>query len=315
VQAAGAVIDGNIHVALDTTDFLAIFARRPAGSVRLVGTVREEAARTSPERISWEDVSRRVMGWLPIEVGDVNWFSTYRVHHRVAERFRRGRAFLLGDAAHIHSPVGGQGMNTGIGDAVNLAWKLAAVLAGRAPDRLLDSYESERISFAKRLVATTDRAFTLVSAEGAFAELLRTRIAPFLLPKIIEFSFAREYLFRTVSQITLNYRDGPLSEGVVGDIRGGDRLPWAPFDGDDNFSPLASMDWQLHVYGRASDEITQWSRKHDVALHQFPWRDVFEKAGFVRDTAYLVRPDMYIGLAGAAPDTLDIYFSKRGIRP
>ena len=74
-------------------------------------------------------MSRRVIEWMRIDVERVNWFSTYRVHHRVADRFRKGRAFLLGDAAHIHSPVGGQGMNTGIGDAVNLAWKLAAVLA------------------------------------------------------------------------------------------------------------------------------------------------------------------------------------------
>ena len=91
----------------------------------------------------------------------MNWFSTYHVHHRVADQFRKGRAFLLGDAAHIHSPVGGQGMNTGIGDAVNLAWKLAAVLQGRADAVALDTYEPERIAFARRLVATTDRAFTV----------------------------------------------------------------------------------------------------------------------------------------------------------
>ena len=63
----------------------------------------------------------------------MNWFSTYRVHHRVANSFAKGRVYLLGDAAHIHSPVGGQGMNTGIGDAINLAWKLAAVLNGARP--------------------------------------------------------------------------------------------------------------------------------------------------------------------------------------
>jgi 2-polyprenyl-6-methoxyphenol hydroxylase-like FAD-dependent oxidoreductase len=72
-------------------------------------------------------------------VRKVNWFSTYHVHHRVAEHFRKGRAFLVGDAAHIHSPAGGQGMNTGIGDVINLAWKLAAALAGDAPDKLLNS--------------------------------------------------------------------------------------------------------------------------------------------------------------------------------
>jgi 2-polyprenyl-6-methoxyphenol hydroxylase-like FAD-dependent oxidoreductase len=80
-----------------------------------------------------DDVSERAITNLKLTVARVNWFSTYRVHHRVAARFREGRAFLLGDAAHVHSPVGGQGMNTGIGDAVNLAWKLAAVLNGEAP--------------------------------------------------------------------------------------------------------------------------------------------------------------------------------------
>ena len=113
----------------------------------------------------------------------MNWFSTYHVHHRVAEQFRKGRAFLLGDAAHIHSPAGGQGMNTGIGDAINLAWKLAATLGGKASDRLLDSFEAERIVFARRLVATTDRAFSFATAEGAIADVLRTRIAPRLIPR------------------------------------------------------------------------------------------------------------------------------------
>jgi hypothetical protein len=86
--------------------------------------------------------------------------------------------------AGIHSPAGGQGMNTGIGDAINLAWKLAAVLQGRAPDSLLDSYEAERIGFARRLVATTDRAFSLATADGWLADILRTRIVPFLMPKL-----------------------------------------------------------------------------------------------------------------------------------
>ena len=88
------------------------------------------------------------MNWMRIDVERVNWFSTYRVHHRVADRFRQGRAFLLGDAAHIHSPVGGQGMNTGIGDAVNLAWKLAAVLQGRADARC--STATNRSAWASR---------------------------------------------------------------------------------------------------------------------------------------------------------------------
>src|SRR5207248_10835855 len=157
----------------------AVFPLRDEGHARLVGTVRGEALGRD-ETLSWRDVSTRVIAWLRIDVERVHWFSTYHVHHRVAEGFRRGRAFLLGDAAHIHSPVGGQGMNTGIGDAVNLAWKLAAVLHGRADSSLLDSYEPERIAFARRLVATTDRAFTSVTSEGGMARFVRLQVAPLL---------------------------------------------------------------------------------------------------------------------------------------
>src|SRR5262249_21136327 len=156
-----------------------------------------------------------------------------------------------GDAAHIHSPAGGQGMNTGIGDAINLAWKLAMVVQQRAPDALLDSYGAERIPFARRLVATTDRAFALATAEGPLADLLRVRLVPAILPRLAQFEAVRRYAYRTVSQITLNYRDGPLSEGVAGAVHGGDRLPWARLESGDNFAPLSQPCWQLHVYGAA----------------------------------------------------------------
>ena len=129
--------------------------------------------------------------YLRIDVTRVHWFSTYRVHHRVADRFRAGRAFVLGDAAHIHSPVGGQGMNTGIGDAINLAWKLAAVVHGRADASLLDTFEPERIAFARRLVATTDRAFTAVTSDGAIARRVRLNIVPLVIPPLFAVPLGR----------------------------------------------------------------------------------------------------------------------------
>src|SRR6201999_3977591 len=128
------------------------------GRARLIGTVRDERADRA-DSLTFDDVSDHALRNLAIEIERVHWFSTYRVHHRVADRFRQGRTFLLGDAAHIHSPVGGQGMNTGIGDAVNLAWKIADVMHKGADASLLDSYEAERRAFARRLVASTDRAF------------------------------------------------------------------------------------------------------------------------------------------------------------
>src|SRR5947207_8394170 len=136
---------------------------------------------------------------MRVEVRDVHWFSTYRVHHRVADRFRQGRAFLLGDAAHIHSPVGGQGMNTGIGDAVNLAWKIADVVHGRADASLLDSYEPDRIAFARRLVATTDQAFTGVTSDGPIARRVRLDIVPAVAPALFAFRAVRRFMFRTIS--------------------------------------------------------------------------------------------------------------------
>ena len=228
------------------------------------------------EPLSWNDVSQRVIEWMRIDVARVHWFSTYRVHHRVADHFRKGRAFLLGDAAHIHSPVGGQGMNTGIGDAVNLAWKLAAVLHGRADASLLDSYEPERIAFARRLVATTDQAFTGVTSAGAIARRVRLNIVPLLIPILFAFTTVRRFMFRTISQTAVNYRGSSLSEGRAGTIHGGDRLPWVQADvngvDEDNFTPLTSLDWQVHVYGDAAPEIQAVCDGRKLPLHVFPWR-------------------------------------------
>jgi 2-polyprenyl-6-methoxyphenol hydroxylase-like FAD-dependent oxidoreductase len=106
------------------------------------------------------------------------WFSTYRIYHRAAEKFQDRRIFLMGDAAHIHSPAGAQGMNTGLQDAYNLAWKLALVAQGRADERLLATYAAERMPVAQRLLKSTDRLFTLLVSKGLFGMLLRTRLAP-----------------------------------------------------------------------------------------------------------------------------------------
>jgi len=273
VEASGATMNGELHVALDKTDFLAVFPLKGEGRARLIGTVRKEAEHQH-EALSWNDVSRRVLEWIGIDVARVNWFSTYRVHHRVAAHFRKRRAFLLGDAAHIHSPVGGQGMNTGIGDAVNLAWKLAVVLHGQAGLSLLDSYEPERIAFARRLVATTDQAFTAVTSPGAIARLMRLHIVPLLIAPFFALKTARRFMFRTVSQTAVNYRGSSLSEGYAGRVQGGDRLPWvkSDLDGVDNFTSLTSLDWQVHVYGEATSGIQTLCAGRQLPLHVFPWR-------------------------------------------
>jgi 2-polyprenyl-6-methoxyphenol hydroxylase-like FAD-dependent oxidoreductase len=148
-----------------------MFPVRSSGMQRLIGLVPPELSHR--ENLAFEDIRAQVEPLLDVKVTEVNWFSTYRVHHRVAEKFRVGRAFLVGDAAHIHSPAGGQGMNTEIGDAINLGWKIAHVLQNRADTSLLDTYEPERIRFARSLVSTTDHAFTGLVAEGVAGEFTR----------------------------------------------------------------------------------------------------------------------------------------------
>lgn len=300
VVALGPPTNGEIHVDLEEADFALVFPLKDRGHVRVVGTVRE-GGRSAP---TFEDVRGRAIENLKLEVLGVNWFSTYRVHHRVAARFRDRRVFLLGDAAHIHSPVGGQGMNTGIGDAVNLAWKLAAVLKGGAEDSLLDTYEAERIGFARRLVATTDRIFTIVTQRGAVARFVRTRVAPFLAPRLFRLSAMRRFLFRTVSQTGIEYRQSALSAGRAGAVHGGDRLPWvetAPRE--NNFAPLASMEWQVHVYGEPPPGLLETCAGMGLPFHVFAWRSSMARAGFEEGALYLVRPDGHVGLADSQADT------------
>jgi 2-polyprenyl-6-methoxyphenol hydroxylase-like FAD-dependent oxidoreductase len=297
IEARGAAVNGELNVALDEADLLAVFPLAGEGNARLIGTIRDDAGE-SGRRLAWDDVSRGIIERLGLEVEKVNWFSTYHVHHRVTNRFRSGRAFVLGDAAHIHSPVGGQGMNTGIGDAVNLAWKLAMVVRGKARPSILDTFESERIAFARRLVATTDRGFTFVSSDGPIARFVRLQVVPRALPEVMSFEAARRYVFRTVSQTLIRYPQSALSAGRAGSVAGGDRLPWT----GDNFAPLASLEWQVHVYGNAARPLLDACHRLGLAVHVLAWNERAQRAGLARDALYLVRPDGYVALADAAAD-------------
>ena len=257
VEAKGEAAQGHtFSLCLGANDLLIVLPVRSTGMNRLIGVIPEELA--GKEDVTFEDIRPFAEKAAEIHVGTVNWFSTYRVHHRVADHFRVGRVFVSGDAGHIHSPVGGQGMNTGIGDAVNLAWKLAAVVQRRADASILDTYEPERIAFAHSLVATTDKMFQLMTGSGAGRQLFRETLLPHLAPFALGFSGVRSAAFRLVSQTRIAYHGSALSEGAAGEVHGGDRLPWAQTgEGTDNFAPLQSLDWQVHVYGEAGPALRE----------------------------------------------------------
>jgi len=197
-------------------------------------------------------------------------------------------------------------MNTGIGDAVNLAWKIADVIQRRADASLLDSYESERIAFARRLVATTDKAFTGVTSDAPIARRVRLDIVPAVAPALFSFKAVRRFMFRTISQIAIQYRGSSVSEGHAGAVHGGDRLPWVPGigNGADNFAPLTSLTWQVHVYGDAAPEIEAACHERKLPLHVFPWRQELHRTGLQRNALYLVRPDGYVAFAHPTGDAM-----------
>ncbi len=306
---------GDIYLSFRKAGLALKIPVRSTGTQRLIGVVPPDLRRKKD--VDFEDLRAHIEHLLGIHVGEVNWFSTYHVQHRVADRFRSGRVFIAGDAGHIHSPAGGQGMNTGIGDAVNLSWKIADVLHGRADSALLDTYEAERIPFARSLIATTDRVFQFLVDDGRAAQAARVHLLPRIVGTLAKFPVARGKMFKTVSQTRISYRDCGFNRGDAGAIHGGDRLPWITTADGDNFEPLRSLDWQVHVYGDAHPALVAATENLGLRLYRFPWSDTAEAAGVCRDAAYLVRPDGYVALALQNADQISAlteFIGSRGLR-
>ncbi|WP_437599996.1 FAD-dependent monooxygenase [Sorangium sp. So ce590] len=221
--------DGEIYLSPSRRGVLAAFPVLGSHRFRVI-LIRPEAPPEHGAPVSREEfeAAMREMIPVPFEVQRAIVLSRYRLHHRVATRLRKGRVFLAGDAAHIHSPAGGQGMNTGIQDAYNLAWKLAAVEQGRMPAWLLDTYEMERLPVARRLVDFTDRLFGLLAGHGPVGRTLRA-VAPRLMARAFGISVVQRRILGFLSQLQIRYRKSPLSVQIGSPPehgpRAGDRAP------------------------------------------------------------------------------------------
>lgn len=301
VQALGEMAEGGVQISFSWNDFCIVMPIPLAQSIRLTGII--PAQISNKENLAFEDVAESVTKNTGLKINKVNWFSIYRIHHRVAEHFRQNRVFILGDAGHIHSPAGGQGMNTGIGDAINLAWKLSEVLSGRSPESLLDTYEQERLPFAHQLIRTTDFAFRFIASRSWIGSLFRTELLPMFFARAIRVPAIARLFFKTVSQIRICYPASSLSQGRVADIRGGDRLPWAQLVAGDNYEFLRTLQWQVHVYGAANPSLHATCRQLGYEIYEIPWQESFANKGFQQDAMYVVRPDGYIGLAWETQNT------------
>jgi 2-polyprenyl-6-methoxyphenol hydroxylase-like FAD-dependent oxidoreductase len=300
VQARGPMAAGELNVYLWRDGFHLFFPMRGERHWRVVGIV-PRALRGHAEPtfdMVAPSVCDEVGGGLTFE--RCSWFSTYRIHHRRAARFRDGRCFLLGDAAHIHSPVGAQGMNTGLQDAYNLAWKLAWVARGAGDTALLDSYAAEREPVAEQLLRTTDRAFTFAVSRGGLARLVRTRLLARIAAVAMRSDALRRLAFRRVSQIGIAYRSSPLSQTLpglpAGAPRAGERFPWRP---------------------------ALWPRLDDRSFHLVLSRQpapvlprplpVHTDDDLPGPAFWLLRPDGHVGLCGGRVDAgaLERYLRER----
>lgn len=228
VKLAEGFQDDFVHLFLSSKGFAGFFLMPEAGEYRVVGNIPAELS--DRETLQINDVLphlQQVTG-TPVNLLQVNWFTSYKLHHSMADKFRSGRCFLIGDAAHIHSPVGGQGMNTGLQDAYNLAWKLAGVLNGKLNQSILNSYADERMPVARDLLNSTDRIFNVVTSQSWANNLFKKYIAPQILKFIGNRDKLKTTFFNQVSQLGINYRDSKLNLhlGKLTRVKAGDRLPF-----------------------------------------------------------------------------------------
>ncbi|WP_298254278.1 FAD-dependent monooxygenase [uncultured Arthrobacter sp.] len=305
VDAVG--VDGlapaSVNIRQGVAEFLLAFPMRPDAAGRAGQRLIGLASGDDGSAVTAEHARERLRDTFGVTYADQRWFSTYRVHHRIAGHFRDGPVLLAGDAAHVHSPVGAQGMNTGLQDAHNLAFAL-------------DRYEAERRPVALRLLATTDRLFRGITSGSAPALLVRRYVprvvlplAVAILPRIPLGRRLAGYLGRIRIRYPMEAAGAPTrgSRRPAGGRRRprrrdpvlGRRLPWT----GGNFEVLRSAAWQVHLY--AADEATgrraaAGARELGLPLH------AFGSPGSTRlrpGTAYLVRPDGFVA-AIAPPDAM-----------
>jgi 2-polyprenyl-6-methoxyphenol hydroxylase-like FAD-dependent oxidoreductase len=325
----GDMVPDELNVYLWKKGFHLFFPMRGENQWRVIGILPENLR--NRDDLTLDDVTPHVRqaAGASLAVHACHWFSTYRIHHRRAARFRDRRCFLLGDAAHVHSPMGAQGMNTGLQDAYNLAWKLAMVSKGEADATLLDSYEAERIPVAERLLHTSDRAFRFVVSDTWLAGLFRTR----LLARIAAIAMRRERFqslaFRTISQLGIRYRRSALSRTLPGSAQtgpqAGDRFPWLRLrlrDGgpiedlfqaldDTRFSLIVTEQTEAAARARQLDDLVR-----TVVVPAEPANErALARVQISGPRFFLLRPDGHIGLAGTRldPAAITAYFADARI--
>jgi 2-polyprenyl-6-methoxyphenol hydroxylase-like FAD-dependent oxidoreductase len=328
----------HLNLNLNRAGFILLLPLSRTNSYRLITTFPpffEDGGRDP----GFEDIQRHVAGLFPggLHIAEPRWYSNFRIHSRRVGRFQHGPVFFVGDAAHVHSPVGAQGMNTGIQDSYNLAWKLAMVIKGFQPAAILESYNQERSPVAQALLNTTDRVFRLINRRGWFFGIFRTNVYPDLIKLLSSLPAARSRLFEAVSQLGIRYSEGLLvadgGEGFPSKApRPGERLPYfSPHRDFEKWSSYTLFNYRryhllMFVKGREVDAAVETKRAVErefdgfLAGHVISLQDEISSSfGDLRcdtetfDTfrskspaSYIVRPDTYVALRRNSADSKTI---------
>ncbi len=307
---------------LSSEGFAAFFPEPQDSAFRIVGSIPPDI---SKENLQLDDVRDNLKALTGFELQDTEcrWFTTYRLHHRMAQRFSANRCFLIGDAAHIHSPVGGQGMNTGLQDAYNLAWKLAGVITGQFKPEIVNTFATERQAVANDLLRSTDRVFSLITSKKITARLFKKWVLPRILNLAWKNAAVRRAFFARISQTHINYRNSRLSLHLshAHTIKAGDRLPYLKIFDEKKKQETDLQAWcskpgfTLITFGLLSEQeifslakwITYaWGRRLNF-FHLPPSasnQPVFDKLEVkeVQLKTLIIRPDMHIGLTADGVD-------------
>lgn len=316
--------DEHIGLNLSSKGFAGFFPTAEKNSYRLIGNMPDELM--GKEDVTFHDVIpfAEKITQKSVIVTKCNWFTTYKLHHRMADKFRSGRCFLIGDAAHIHSPVGGQGMNTGLQDAYNLAWKLAGVVNGKLYETVLNSYATERIPVASQLLKTTDRLFNVIMSKSWLSQGLKKYVLPQTLSVLWRRDKLKEAFFERVSQIDINYRHSNINLHLshAHHIKAGDRLPYLKLYDEKKQVETDLQAWcskpgfTLILLGRMAEmellAFARWITQYYGANLNFFYLPPSDRNQHIFDAfeiktdhakAMVVRPDNYIGFLS---DTVDM---------
>ncbi|MBW8333879.1 MAG: FAD-dependent monooxygenase [Prolixibacteraceae bacterium] len=268
------------------------------------------------EQVGFDDVSNFFDSDVHsgIQLRNPQWFSVFRSHSRCAHTYRQNRCFLVGDAAHVHSPVGAQGMNTGLQDAHNLAWKMALYISGKAPENILESYQEERRPLAQTIIKSTDFAYSFMTANSMLVRFLRLKLVPVLLPfflrKFKNSTRLRNRIFTSISGIGIKYNQnltlGSLEKFPAHAPKTGERLPQLEYEMGGKtcsiYDGLDSKTFHLFVFGKqilaepfrlVLDKFSEIISVKYIP-HEPETQHLFKSFGLGNEGCYLVRPDLYI---------------------